>query len=123
MTPGLEVLVHEGDGSDHDVAVIEVEHFAVHLHDGAVGEVVGCEAVTVIANLVSEAVDEMGFHVVEIHDLEVVSGPARAGTTLFRSSSSRTAVSKFLVCIAGVPESLRWRIPRRHLLPLHLLAG
>ena len=38
MTPGLEVLVHE-DGGDDNIAVVEVEHLAVHPDDGALGQV------------------------------------------------------------------------------------
>ena len=50
------------DGRNHDITVVQIINLAVSLHHSPFGEVFLCQAVTVVAQFMSERFDVMRLH-------------------------------------------------------------
>ena len=94
-----------GDGSDDDIAVIEVEHLPVHFNDGAVREVFLRQSVSVVAEFVREAFNEVGFHVVKVDAVLRSLRTCKGGNDLVEIQPQHSGVGLFFSTLT-VPEAL-----------------
>ena len=107
--PGIGGVGARGDGSDDNIAVVQIKHFAVHLNDGPVGQVGFGQAVPVMADFMGQTFNEMGFHVVQINAVLRAFWPSEGRNDVVKVEFKNSRVG-FFFSTAGVPQALGFGI-------------